>query len=97
MKFYSLPLIPTSHPFIERLILTSRFEFLDHILFWNASDLKKKLGEFQNYYNQQRIHFAHKGKTPGHVAGESTLPTINLENYSWHSYCRERYMLPKAA
>jgi len=33
----------------------------------------------------------------GPLKGESTLPTINLEKYSWHSYCRERYMLPKTA
>ncbi len=53
--------------------------------------------EFQNYYNQQRIHFAHKGKTPGAIACESTMPTINLQNYPWQSYCHGLYLLPKAA
>ena len=93
----SLPFIPTSHPFVERPILTFRNEFLDRILFWNTYDLEKKLIEFQNYFNQQRIHFAHKGKTPGTIAGEGKTPTINLENYRWQSYCRGLYSLPKAA
>jgi transposase InsO family protein len=48
--------VPVSHPFIERLTGSVRREFLDHILFWNAGDLESKLGEFQKYYNQKRVH-----------------------------------------
>ena len=48
--------VPISHPFVERLIGTIRREFLDHILFWNTLDLERKLGEFQCYYNQERVH-----------------------------------------
>jgi len=42
--------VSVSHPFIERLIGTIRREFLDHILFWNAVDLERKLNEFKDYY-----------------------------------------------
>jgi transposase InsO family protein len=35
----TLPGVPVSHPFIERLIGTIRRDYLDHMLFWNASDL----------------------------------------------------------
>src|SRR6266436_2872718 len=32
----SIPYVPVSHPFVERLIGTIRREFLDHVLIWNA-------------------------------------------------------------
>ena len=47
----TVPQVPLSHPFVERLIGTIRREFLDHVLFWNAHDLERKLAEFQAYYN----------------------------------------------
>jgi putative transposase len=47
----SVPYAPISHPFIERLIGTVRREYLDHVFFWNAIDLKRKLDAFADYYN----------------------------------------------
>ena len=32
----TVPHVPRSHPFVERLIGTTRREFLDQVLFWNA-------------------------------------------------------------
>ena len=52
----TMPHVPLSHPFVERLIGTMRREFLDHVLFWNARDLERKLAEFQVYYNAARRH-----------------------------------------
>ena len=43
----TIPYVPLSHPFVERLIGTVRLEFLDHVLFWNATDLQRKLDTFQ--------------------------------------------------
>jgi len=43
----TVPLVPLSHPFVERLIGTMRREFLDHVLFWNGRDLERKLAESQ--------------------------------------------------
>jgi putative transposase len=37
----SVPYVPLSHPFIERLIGTIRREYLDHVLFWNRFDLQR--------------------------------------------------------
>src|SRR3989440_10866419 len=37
----SVPYVPVSHPFVERLIGTIRREFLDHMLIWNAVDLER--------------------------------------------------------
>src|SRR5262247_1704011 len=52
----TVPYVPLSHPFVERLIGTIRRECLDHLLFWTAADLEMKLADFQNYYNKFRVH-----------------------------------------
>ncbi len=39
----AIPCTPRSHPFVERLIGTVRREYLDRTLFWNQSDLERKL------------------------------------------------------
>jgi hypothetical protein len=33
----TVPHVPLSHPFVERLIETTRREFLDHVLVWNKA------------------------------------------------------------
>src|SRR6516162_5510199 len=48
----SVPYVPLSHPFVERLIGTVRREYLDHILFWTAADLENKLLDFRTYFQQ---------------------------------------------
>jgi hypothetical protein len=35
----TVPYVPLSHPFVERLIGTIRREYLDQTLFWTADDL----------------------------------------------------------
>jgi putative transposase len=47
----TVPYVPLSHPFVERLIGTIRRECLDRLLFWTAADLELKLLEFQRYHN----------------------------------------------
>ena len=39
----TVPYVPLSHPFVERLIGTIRRECLDRTLFWTAADLEMKL------------------------------------------------------
>ncbi|MCP4601088.1 MAG: transposase family protein, partial [Proteobacteria bacterium] len=39
----TVPYVPISHHFVERLIGTIRREHMDHVLFWNAVDLERKL------------------------------------------------------
>jgi hypothetical protein len=52
----TVPYVPMSHPFVERLIGTIRREYLDVALFWTAVDLESKLSEFRDYYNLHRSH-----------------------------------------
>jgi hypothetical protein len=60
----SVPFVPRSHPFVERLIGTFRREYLDQIFFWNALNLHRKLDRFATYYNEQRLHAGLSGRTP---------------------------------
>jgi putative transposase len=47
----TVPQVPLSHPFVERLVGTKLREFVDQVLFWNAGDLERKLADFQADYN----------------------------------------------
>ncbi|UCB54111.1 MAG: transposase [Thiotrichales bacterium] len=93
----TVPYTPLSHPFVERLIGTIRREFLDHTLFWNATDLERKLADFQAYYNQHRTHGSLGGDTPADVAGGSPKPQATLNDFHWQTHCRGLYQLPAAA
>ncbi|MDY6946997.1 MAG: integrase core domain-containing protein [Pseudomonadota bacterium] len=60
----TVPHVPLSHPFVERVIGTVRREMLDQVPFWGARDLKRKLQHFRDYYNHGRVHASLKGVTP---------------------------------
>ena len=83
----TVPYVPLSHPFVERLIGTIRREFLDQVPFWAARDLERKLLSFKDYYNDQRSHHALGGVTPSAKSGK-TPKVANLKNYRWQSQCR---------
>ncbi len=92
----TVPYVPLSHPFVERLIGTVRRELLDRTLFWTAKDLENKLLEFQNYFNRHRAHAALQGQTPDqHSSGARTL--ADLHSYRWQTHCRGLYQTPAAA
>ena len=92
----SVPYVPLSHPFVERLIGTIRREYLDHALFWNAGDLERKLEEYRHYYNAHRVHTSLGGNTPAEISGESIIRRADLNQPRWQSYCRGLYQLPVA-
>ena len=93
----SVPYVPTSHPFVERLIGTVRRECLDQMLFWNAHDLERKLAEFRNYYNEHRTHRSLGGAVPPEMAGSTPEPSMSLNSYKWQTHSRGVYQLPAAA
>jgi hypothetical protein len=93
----SIPYVPISHPFIEQLIGTIRGEYLDHVLFWNATDLERKLNTFKDYYNDYRVHASLEGRTPDQIGtGASPLPA-SLVRFSWKQHCRGLFQTPVAA
>ena len=71
----TIPGTPRSHAFVERLIGTMRREYLDRTLFWNQSDLERKLEAYKAYYNQYRCHTGLAGATPAQRSG--ALSTSN--------------------
>jgi putative transposase len=93
----TVPQVPLSHPFVERLIGTMRREFLDHVLFWNACDLERKLAEFQRYSNVARSHASLNGRTPLTFAGSEPVKPADLSRMRWVLHCRGLVQLPVAA
>jgi len=94
----TVPYVPVSHPFVERLIGTIRREYLDRCLFWNVHDLKRKLATFRCYYNQSRVHQGLAGDRPEEMAGADAPPQrASLQNYTWQSHCNGLFELPIAA
>ena len=54
-----------------------RREYLDHVFYWNANDLQRKLDEFRSYFNEVRVHAGIEGRTPARQA-ELTEVTPSL-------------------
>ena len=90
----TVPYVPLSHPFVERLIGTIRREYVDHTLFWTATDLENKLRLFQGYFNWQRVHSGLRGRLPD--LAEGTTP-LNFDSYRWQQHCHGLYQTPTAA
>ena len=90
----SVPYIPMSHPFIERVIGTIRREYLDQVPSWNSLDLERKLGEFKDYYNNHRTHTALSGQSPSGYCEQPTQTAANLNNFVWQRHCRGLFQTP---
>ena len=90
----SLPNVPVSHPFVERLIGGIRRELLDQTLFWTATDLDNKLRDCQAYYNECRTHSGKRGSTP---IENSSAKVVDINDYRWKKHCRGSFELPVAA
>jgi len=79
MEIKTVPYVPLSHPFVERLVGTLRRECLDRTLFWISADLEAKLREFQKYFNEHRTHAGLEGRLPdagGRVADKLFLVSL---------------------
>ncbi len=90
----TVPYVPLSHPFVERLIGTIRRECLDRLLFWTTTDLQLKLAAFRTFYNGYRTHTSLKGKTPIETPRSKG---IDIKSYRWQKHCRGLYQMPIAA
>ena len=90
----TVPYVPLSHPFVERLIGTIRREYLDHMLFWTSADLENKLLDFRTYFNHHRTQHSREGRTPDMPVSP---PVANLRSFRWQPHCRGLYQTPMAA
>jgi putative transposase len=92
----TVPYVPLSHPFVERLIGSIRRECLDRTLFWTAADLELKLLDFQRYYNGHRTHAGLDGRTP-EPSPDVSCARASVRSYRWQPHCRGLYQTPMAA
>ena len=92
----TVPYVPLSHPFVERLIGTLRRECLDRTLFWTTADLEAKLVDFQHYYNGHRTHAGCDGHPPEAGLNADRSPA-GLSCYRWQKHCRGLFETPMAA
>ena len=90
----SVPYLPLSHPFVERLIGSVRRELLDQVFFWNSLDLQRKLDGFTEYFNSHRTHSGRDGLPP---LEKVFRKSANLTHFSWLSLCRGLFQLPALA
>ena len=90
----SIPHVPISHPFVERLIGSIRRELLDQTFFWTATDLENKLRDYQCYFNECRTHSGRYGSTP---VANSGRKVADINQYQWQRHCRGLFELPIAA
>ena len=80
----TVPYVPLSHPFVERLIATIRREFLDQVPFWSATDLERKLLQFNNYYNREHVHQGIVGQLPDPGPADTALNIAYLDKTNGH-------------
>jgi transposase InsO family protein len=59
-----------ANAFAERLIGTLRRECFDHVIVLNQRHAQRLLGEFRDWYNQDRVHLALGKDAPDHRAIE---------------------------
>ena len=90
----TVPYVPLSHPFVERLIGTIRREYLDHMLFWTSADLENKRLDFRTYFNHHRTHHSREGRTPDMPVSP---PAANLRSFRWQPHGRGLYQTAMAA
>ena len=57
---------PLMNAFVERVIGTLRRECFDHVIVLNARHARRLLGEFSDWYNQDRVHLALGKDAPDH-------------------------------
>ena len=89
----TVPCVPLSHPFVERLIGTVRREYLDRTLFWTTADLETKLLDFQHFYNGHRTHTGLEGRLPEPGVDGFKSP-IDFDSYAWRKPGRGLYQSP---
>lgn len=72
-------------------------DHLDHVLIWNAIDLKRKLEELRIYYNESRVRQSLNGSTPEEISGRPPPARAVLDHYAWPHPCRGLFQMLIAA
>ena len=76
----TVPYGPLSYPFVERLIGTTRPEFLDQVPVWSTRDPEGKLLLFNEFYNRDRVQREPGGSLPDSRAANTDQYIARLHN-----------------
>jgi len=83
---------PMMNAFAERMIGTLRRECFDHVIVLKEQHARRLLGEFREWYNQDRVHLAlgkdapdHRSVEPPELGKVVALPRLGGLH---HRYCR---------
>ncbi|HVC00880.1 MAG TPA: hypothetical protein VND80_01630 [Steroidobacteraceae bacterium] len=68
-------------------VLHHRREHLDHTLFVNAIDLRRKLDKSAAYYHGIHVYRSLNGTTPANRAANASSSRANLAYYAWEQHC----------
>lgn len=81
---------PWQNPYCERLIGTLRRDYLDHVIVWNESHLRRTLRALLRYYHEDRTHQGLDNDCPEPRAVESTGEIVELSRLGGlhHRYSR---------
>jgi putative transposase len=90
----TVPYVPLSHPFVERLIGCRPEQCLVQKLPAGRPNLEAKLRVFQDYFNRHRTHSGLEGRLP--EPDEAPAP-LTFASYRWQRHCRGLYQTPIAA
>jgi hypothetical protein len=82
----TVPDVPLSHPFVERLMGTIRREYWDRALFWTTADLENKLLDFRADFHEHRSHTGLPGRTPDPDT-PMPRPVVRLHSDGWQGHC----------
>ncbi len=82
----TVPYMPLSHPFVERLIGTIRHEFLGHVFFWNVIGLQRKLDTVLIYYCYCLRRLLLPRPMPDEYARRGSLQEILPGIYHWTTF-----------
>ena len=96
-EIWTVPHVPWSHPFVERLIGSVRRGLLDRILFWNEVDLLRKLKHYQKYFNEARVHSGIAGSIPQNCYLSLISKKANPNDLIWKKYCHGLFDVPMVA
>jgi transposase InsO family protein len=92
----TVPDVPVSHPFVERLIGNIRRNFLIIFSSGMRSIWRGNSASLGSIYNNERVHASLGGDTPAEVAGEPKTQCANIDDFRWQTHCRGLGQLPIA-
>jgi len=86
-----------SHPFVERLIGTVRWDFLNHDLCSMSQDPWQQLSQFKDCYNKHRVHSSLVRAATARMIRKTKYRKADFASYTWLPHGLELFYTPVPA